>query len=314
LACNENITDIPGLLTKTDPVVQPRPFDGTPARAVNPQADHFSFYLNKGGMFNLQTKRGCSFRCIYCPYPHIEGRRHRFFAAEEIAATALALEQGGAKYFFITDSTFNSDIDHSLQVAQALKDAGITIPWGAFFAPRKLPLEYFKEMAAAGLTHAEFGTESMSDTMLATYRKPFTVQDVYAAHTQAVEAGVHTAHYFLLGGPGETEETIRESLTHIEKISTSVFFFFTGIRIYPHTEIHAIALQEKKIDITTSLLEPVYYRPDPLSLERIEEMVETQANSRVNWIAGSGGKKAAAVVNRMFSKGYSGPLWEYLIR
>ncbi len=314
LADGGDPTGIPGLLSREQPAIPPSPWPGTPKRWVNKNADHFAYYLNKGGMFNLQTKRGCSFRCIYCPYPHIEGRRHRFFATEEIARTALALEKNGAQYFFITDSTFNSDIDHSLRVAKALRKTGVTIPWGAFFAPRKLPNGYFEEMAASGLTHAEFGTESMSAQMLATYRKPFTIDDVFAAHKQAVAAGVHAAHYFLLGGPGENSHTVEETIDHIEQIKQSVFFFFIGIRIYPHTEIYDIALQENTITPDTSLIKPVYYQPKQISARQIEKRVLAQARGRINWIAGSGGKKAAEVVNRMFAKGYSGPLWEYLIR
>ena len=314
LARGQDPGDMPGLLTKNRTKNPPSPWQGTPARVVDNQAEHFNYYLQKGGMLNLQTKRGCSFQCIYCPYPHIEGRKHRFFDPNEIADTALALQKNGAKYFFITDSTFNSDIKHSLRVAAALKRSGVNIPWGAFFAPRKLPCEYFNKMADAGLSHVEFGTEAMSGQMLATYRKPFTIQDVFAAHEQAVKAGLHVAHYFLLGGPGETGETLNKSLDNIEQLKKSVFFFFTGIRIYPHTEIYSIALQEGQIQKNSSLLEPVYYRPKAISLATIEALVEQRANERINWIAGSGGAKAAATVKRMFEKGYSGPLWEYLIR
>ena len=306
--------NLPGLLTKTTAANPPLPWSGTPARVVNGQANHFSYYLHKGGMFNLQTKRGCSFNCIYCPYPHIEGHKHRLFDPEEIAHTALLLQQNGAQYFFITDSTFNSDVRHSLNVARALQKAGVTLPWGAFFAPRKLPRTYFQEMAEAGLCHVEFGTEAMSSRMLATYRKPFSVEDVFTAHEQAVEAGLHVAHYYLLGGPGENTETLHETLDNIEQISKSVFFFFTGIRIYPHTQIHTIALNEKKISADTSLLTPVYYHPDAISLTAIEQTLLARAKGRINWIAGSGGKKAAQTVKRMYEKGYTGPLWEYLIR
>lgn len=314
LDADQDVGNIPGLLTRSAPAAKPVPWQGATTRMVNSRADHFEFYLQKGGMLNLQSKRGCSFNCIYCPYPHIEGRKHRFFAPAGVADTALALQAGGARYIFITDSAFNSDVNHSLEVAAALKQAGVTIPWGGFFAPVKLPSDYFIRMAAAGLSHVEFGTESMSGQMLKTYRKPFRTQHVVAAHEQAVDAGLHVAHYFLMGGPGESAQTVRESLQQIEQLPKAVFFFFIGIRIYPHTAIYDIALKEGKISSGTDLLQPVFYSSDRIDPVAIEQLVREQAQDRVNWIIGSGGADTASLVNRMYAKGFTGPLWEYLIR
>ncbi len=309
-----DVDTIPGLLKKGTSAIQPAPWQGTTRRTVNNRADHFEFYLQKGGMLNLQTKRGCRLNCIYCPYPHIEGRKHRFFAPDEVAETALALQAGGARYLFITDSAFNSDVNHSLEVAAALKQAGITIPWGGFFAPIKLPPDYFSTMAAAGLSHVEFGTESMSEQMLKTYRKPFRTGDIVSAHEQAVEAGLHVAHYFLMGGPGESARTVQESLQRIEQLAKAAFFFFTGIRIYPHTGIYDIALQEGKISDTTDLLQPVFYSPDHIDLAAVDRLIQKQARNRQNWITGSGGANTASLVQQMYARGFTGPLWEYLIR
>jgi len=130
----EDTTKLPGVLPARGRVETPRPWNGSRTREFG-NAAHYRFYLEKGGMLNLQTKRGCSFRCIYCPYPYIEGKTHRLSAPEEVAQTALRLQEAGAQYLFITDSAFNSDIKHSLAVARAFKKIGIKIPWGGFFAP-----------------------------------------------------------------------------------------------------------------------------------------------------------------------------------
>ncbi len=79
----------------------------------------------------------------------------------------------GARYLFITDSAFNADEDHSLAVAGAFRRHGLTIPWGAFFAPMRPPEGFYDVLAEAGLTHAEFGTESLCDPQLKRYGKPF---------------------------------------------------------------------------------------------------------------------------------------------
>ena len=292
----------------------PPPWDGPIRRNFNKQADHNRFYLDKGGMLNLQSKRGCCFQCIYCPYPSIEGRKHRLVDPDEVARTARDLQEAGAKYFFITDSAFNSDITHSLEVAKAFTSAGVSIPWGGFFAPVRLPADYFSIMANAGCSHIEFGTESLADSILKTYRKPFSSMDVIAAHRQAIKAGIHVAHYFLMGGPGETVATVEESINNIEHLNKSVFFFFVGIRIYPGTGLYDIALRERKITATTDLLEPVFYQPSAIDLAAIERILTARVGKRINCVVGSGGAETAATIGKLHSRSYIGPLWEYLIR
>lgn len=312
LAQGRDPKTLPGVLGAGETAITPPPWTGPMTRAIPADAALRQFYLENGGMLNLQSKRGCSFRCLYCPYPSIEGNRHRLIAPEEVAATAQRLRQLGAKYLFITDSAFNSDIEHSLAVARALQVARLDIPWGAFFAPVRLPPDYFTVMAEAGLRHVEFGTESLAASMLKTYRKPFQVADVFRAHELAQQARLHVAHYFLLGGPGESEATVHESLEAVERLTRSVFFFFTGIRIYPGTPLYETAVAEGKINRSQSMLKPVFYEPDAIDRAAIESMIATKAAGRKNWITGSGGEATANTVRALHKRGFTGPLWEYL--
>lgn len=302
------------VLPGTGEISFPAPWPGSRCPRPVAPAGHLPWYLEHGAMLNLQTKRGCPFRCIYCTYPLIEGRRLRLVPPTEAAQTALALEAAGASYLYITDSSFNADIDHSLEVARALRNAGLTIPWGAFFTPMPLPEGYFETLAAAGLKHVEFGTDSLSNTMLKSYRKPFTLQGVLAAHRAAVAAGCHVAHYFLLGGPGETPQTLDETLARIERLSKTVLFFFCGIRVYPHTALFHQCTEKKILAGSTDLLQPVFYQDGNINDAAIRQRVAEKASGRINWVIGAGGQETAATLDRMYKKGFSGPLWEYLIR
>src|SRR5208283_3756289 len=213
---NVDVKQIPGVVTKEKTDIVYEPWDGDIKRHFNPANSNTQFYLSYGGMLNLQTKRGCPFHCTYCTYPHIEGRRMRFFPPQEVAQKARELQDAGAKYIFITDSAFNASYDHSRQVAQAFIDARVSIPWGGFFAPTVPPVDYYKHLADAGLTHVEFGTESLSDLMLINLGKPFVAADVFRAHSQALKANLHIAHYFLLGGPGENYQTLQKTLNGMD--------------------------------------------------------------------------------------------------
>jgi radical SAM superfamily enzyme YgiQ (UPF0313 family) len=315
LASGADPSRIEGVLHRPESRPVPSPWSEPFRRRIpaDPEGHHL-FYVRQGGMLNLQSKRGCCFSCIYCPYPHIEGRRHRLADPDEVAGIARKLEEAGARYLFFTDSAFNSDINHSLAVAESLKAAGLTIPWGGFFAPIRLPDDYFQVMADCGLTHVEFGTESLAPTMLRAYKKPFHVDDVVRAHDHARAAGIHTAHYLLLGGPGESATTVAETLASVDRLARAVFFFFIGVRVYPHTGLYDQALARGQIRPETDLLEPVFYRPRRISLANIRALVEEAARGRPNWVTGSGGQESAGLVRRLHDRGFTGPLWEYLAR
>lgn len=309
-----NPDGLPGILTPRQSKPAPPPWGHPFTRDAVTNRPYLDYYLRQGGMLNLQTKRGCPFRCAYCTYPAIEGRRMRLIPPTDIARTAVSLEAAGARYLFITDSSFNADPDHSLAVARAFRQAGLTIPWGAFFTPLMPPDGYYAELAAAGLTHVEFGTDALSDPVLAAYGKPFKVHQAMAAHRQAVSASLHVAHYLLLGGPGETPDTLEETLTHIEGLEKTVVFLFCGMRIYPGTPLFAQAVAESRIDGSRELLDPVFYASGSIARQYILDQVASRSAGRVNWVIGAGGSETSAIISRMYQKGYSGPLWEYLIR
>jgi radical SAM superfamily enzyme YgiQ (UPF0313 family) len=309
----EDTSALPGIVTQRGPVKKPVPWPGAATRRLGPEA-RLRFYLERGGILNLQTKRGCPFRCCYCSYPHIEGRQFRFFPPVEVAREARELEELGARYLFITDSAFNADADHSLAVAEAFRCGGVSIPWGAFLTPTRPTDGYYGTLAEAGMTHAEFGTESLCDSQLKRYGKPFVAEEVFAAHASAQREGIHIAHYFLLGGPGEEVQTLEETLTRMEALEKAAFFIFCGVRIFPHTPLYHLALEERQIGPDQDLLPPVFYRPKGIGKEEICERVKRQARGRMNWVYGDGGNKMERVVSRMYAHGHFGPLWELLLR
>lgn len=314
IEAQSDTSSIPGVIIRNKPFAGfPDNRDLTFHRSFDVNSPHVRYYLKQGGIFNLQTKRGCPFHCIYCTYPHIDGSNLRWVDPDEVARTALMLQDAGARYLFMTDSTFNCSVDHSLRVAKAFIKARLSIPWGAFFAPFKPMPDYYKIMVDAGLTHVEFGTESLCDRVLSAYAKPFCTDDIFSAHKFASDAGLHIAHYLLFGGPGEDEKTIDETLTRADNLEKTALILFCGIRIYPHTAIHKIAVREGQITIDQNLLEPVFYRSPALNLDRIANMLRERASARSHWVLGSGNEKTASIVSRLHARGRCGPLWEQLI-
>jgi radical SAM superfamily enzyme YgiQ (UPF0313 family) len=307
-------TEIPGVVKPGQRAALPEPWTGRVARGLDVTRSILEPYLQRGGILNFQTHRGCPYRCIYCTYPTIEGRTLRHFPPREVGRTARELQDAGARYLFIADAVFNADAEHSLAVAAAIRESGVEVPWGAYFSPSRVPEGYFQKLADAGLTHIEFGTEALSDRVLKAYRKPFSAQDVIASHRAAVAAGLHVAHFFLLGGPGEDPQTLSETLENAESLEKTVHFLFCGVRIFPGTEMHEIALREGRVRAEDDLLEPVFYISPELEGVDLERRVQEHGKRRMNWVVGSGSETLARLQRQMYAKGHTGPLWEILIR
>ena len=266
------------------------------------------FYWDKAGMVNVQTKRGCPYNCIYCTYPLIEGHNVRTLDPDKIVYTLRQLyEKHQVDYVFFTDSVFNISNHFNIELARKMIASKLPMHWGAYFSPHNLSLENLKLFAEAGLTHIEFGTESLSDTTLKKYGKHFDVDEVVRVSDYCNQAGVYFCHFMIIGGYGETEETINESFENSKRIENTVFFPFIGMRIYPGTELQKIALEQGIIQATDNLLEPVYYISPGINYDTLKERAD---NTGRRWVFPD--EDVATAMNRMRKRKRKGSLWHHL--
>jgi radical SAM superfamily enzyme YgiQ (UPF0313 family) len=272
--------------------------------------DLVDHYWAVSGMMNLQTKRGCPYQCVYCTYPLIDGHVIRTQPAEQVVTSLRTLyESKGIDYFFFTDSVFNIENEFNRELAEQIIAAKLTIRWGAYFTPHHLDQSLLTLLQRSGLTHAEFGTESLSNSTLKSYNKRFSVDEVLETDTRCKQAGVHTAHFMILGGIGETEASIEETIRASNRIDQTVFFPYFGMRIYPETKVYDQALAEGKIKAGQSILPPTFYLADNIDYSSIKQRARATAN---RWIFPDESFKKP--IDRMRKKGMKGPLWEMLIK
>ncbi|MCK9616490.1 MAG: radical SAM protein [Lentimicrobiaceae bacterium] len=272
------------------------------------ESDWLSYYWQHSGMLNIQTKRGCPYHCIYCTYPLIEGSEVRTLDADKIVDTLQWLtNEKNISYVFFTDSVFNISNPFNTILAEKIIQSGIKINWGAYFSPHLLDETLLSLFQRAGLTHVEFGTESLSDKQLENYGKHFTFDEVLEKSELCNRFRVFFCHSMILGGYGETEETLAETFENSKKIKNTVFFPFIGMRIYPGTPLHRIALTEGTLDKNDSLLEPAYYISKNIDLTTLKEKAK---NSGRNWIFPD--EELSPILSRMRERNKKGPLWHHL--
>lgn len=310
-----DLAQVPGLVFRQDGAVRVNPssagaFDTELSEADRP-APITAHYLRTSGSLNVQTQRGCSFRCGYCTYPLIEGRRRRRRPPDLVAAEFEQLQRLGARYVFIVDSVFNSSARHVTEVCEALLRRNIKLAWGCFLRPQHLTPDLMQLMARAGLAHIEFGSDSFCDEVLAAYHKDFTFDDILQASDAARRAHVDYCHFLISGGPGETPETLQTGFRNSQRLNAGAIMAVAGMRIYPGTALFERAIAEGQIRRDTQLLTPTYYLAPGLTAEAVFGQIQDFARLSPNWIVGDPTPAYTNLVERLRRRGVLGPLWSY---
>ncbi len=306
-----NIAEIEGLVYLKDGEVK-----------INPRTNYYKgisfdideklsdFYWLNSGMMNVQTKRGCPYHCVYCSYPVIEGKKVRMLEPHNVVETIKRSVEKGLDYFFFTDSVFNMNPEYNRELAELIINNGIKVKWGAYFRPAGTSFEDLELYKKSGLTHIEFGTESFSDTVLKSYGKEFNFNDILNYTQMCRELKIYNAHFLILGGYGETEETLFETFERSKLLPWTVFFPFIGMRIYPHTPLYKIALDESVIRPDDDLMESKYYLADGVDLSMKKLKDQAVATGR-KWVFPD--EDHSKILKKMKSRGKRGPLWEFLV-
>jgi radical SAM superfamily enzyme YgiQ (UPF0313 family) len=269
-------------------------------------------YFQKGGMGNLQTKRGCSFSCIYCTYPLIEGKTVRVRSPQRVADEAQALLQRGVRNAFLVDNIFNFPESHARAVCRAFVERGIPLQWSCYAHPGHFSRALAEDMKRAGCTGVEFGTDSGSPRVLARLGKNFSPQDVRQASRFARETGLEVCHSLSLGAPGETEETLEETFRLLEEISPTAVIAMVGLRVFPGTGLASEAQAEGLLSPATDFLDPLFYL-SPMVKDRIVEIVRGRAALHPNWILpGMSINVSLRLQSKLRKIGVKGPLWEHM--
>jgi len=248
----------------------------------------FSSYQARS-TYPVQTKRGCARRCIYCNYPSIEGSTFRLRSPDAIVAEIAEVSErfDGAVTFEIVDSVFNAPPGHAEAICRALIARNLGVKLRAMgINPKGLTTELLSLMQRAGFVQIHCSPDTASPAMLSRMGKGFSREALEAAAINIREAGMPTMWFMLIGGPGETEETFRETLDFTDRFVDPVDMvdFWAGLRIYPRTDLHARSVGEGVVDRDDDLFEPRYYVSAELGRARCKQLIEEACVSRPNCV------------------------------
>ncbi len=270
----------------------------------------------------VQTARGCPHRCIYCTYPRLEGARLRRRPPEAVVdeMERLRVELGAAEQF-IVDSSFNADEEHMTAVCEELlRRRGLPgapladVSFSCYLQPRVGDPGVFELLRAAGCTSVDFGVDSAAEDLLPGLGKSFTVEDLRTATAAAKAARLDVCHSLLFGGPGETPETVAETVRVADELAPTAVVAMVGLRIYPGTRLADLAREAGVIGERQQLLEPAFYAAglpaDDPRAAWLSRQVRAAAAGRRSWFLPGARDWSAAWGPRLLRRlGKPGPLW-----
>lgn len=210
-------------------------------------------------MVPFQTRRGCSMNCSYCSTPAIEGRHMRSHAPETAVNNLRRFSESGFDRFFFVDNTFNLPGSYAAALCDRIAEAGLDITWQGIIYPAGLHETLAEKMARAGCRSVSLGFESADEQVLWAMNKKYGKKEIRRASEILYRHGIERMGFLLLGGPGETRQSVRQSIAFAESLELEAVKLTAGIRIYPATPLADIAREKGFIAPDASLLNPVFY-------------------------------------------------------
>ena len=241
--------------------------------------NYFIGYL-KHPYVSLYTGRGCKSRCTFCLWPQtVGGHRYRVrspgHVAEEIRLAKSYFPE--VKEFFFDDDTFTDNLPRAEAIARELGRIGVT--WSCN-AKANVPYETLKVLKDNGLRLLLVGYESGNQQILHNIKKGMLIDVARRFTRDCHELGITIHGTFILGLPGESKETIEETI----RFATEINPHTTQVSLaapYPRTFLHRQAVENGWLDATHAELvdergvqiAPLHY--PHLSHEEIFDSVET---------------------------------------
>jgi radical SAM superfamily enzyme YgiQ (UPF0313 family) len=196
----------------------------------------------------IVTSRGCPYRCAYCSKP-VFGSRFRAQGPERVVdEVAYLKERFGIRELAFYDDIFTLDKARARAIAEGLVSKGLKLFWTCEARVNLVDKELLLAMKRAGCYAVAYGIESASLQILDTLHKDITLEQVEAAVHLTREAGLETIGYLMLGSPGETTETIRQTIELAKRLKLD-FAQFSVTTPFPGTELYRLYMQNQQEEI-----------------------------------------------------------------
>lgn len=202
--------------------------------------------LPNGYCANLETSRGCPYRCKFCD-KSVWGNKWAGKSAEDIAKEMSYLyEKFNINKFHMVDDLFIYSRERVFELCKLLSPLSTKIAWYCNTRANLVDKKLFTALRDAGCRVASMGIESGSQKILKNVRKGFSPEMVAKAVADAGEVGLEVHGNFVIGLPGEDKESLAETYCFIKKLNLQSITFSIATP-FPNTELYEWAKNEGRI-------------------------------------------------------------------
>jgi len=191
------------------------------------------------------TSRGCPYRCSYCSKP-VFGNEFRGQSPERVVDEIVYLKRTfDIKEFAFYDDVFTLDKKRAYTIADEIMKRELKIDWTCETRVNLVDKELLNHIKQAGCYSIAYGIESGSQEIINTLNKDITVEQVEDAVRLSREVGIQTIGYFMIGNPGESPETIKQTIQFAKKLKLDFVQFSVTIP-FPGTKLYELYMDGKK--------------------------------------------------------------------
>jgi anaerobic magnesium-protoporphyrin IX monomethyl ester cyclase len=240
-------------------VVKTEEVDLQPDLDKLPNPAHYFAYQH------LSSTRGCAWSCTFCGSPQFWGHKTRFRSPENFVEELELLYQNGIRFFYISDDTFTTNKKRVIEICKMIIEKNLKINWFAISRVDHVDEEILYWMRKAGCIQISYGVESGSEKIRNLLNKKIKRDQIKKAFSLTVQYGILSRAYFIYGSPGETWDTIQETLDLIHEIEPLSMIVYI-LDIFPGTQLYADLQKRSHVtdDIWLNKVEGImYFETDP---------------------------------------------------
>ncbi len=196
-------------------------------------------YAARGIYPSLLTKRGCAFRCSYCPYHSLEGPHYRTKSPGRVVDEIEHIQRikKGCPVIF-SENNFNVPRRHAESICREILARKLDVQWSTGdLRPMHITDDFCRLLKESGCTYVNLSIESGSERMLARMRRGYTVGDIRQAFSCLERSGIPYGASLMFGAPGEDPQSVAETLALVaDNPVPSGIWVTIGICLWTHRQ------------------------------------------------------------------------------
>jgi len=190
--------------------------------------------LIRGAYSFIVTSRGCPAGCTYC-IKHVSYQYSvRLRSPEKLVEEMELLKRLGARHVHMYADLFTVNREQVVRLCELMIERNLQLDWTCNSRVDYVDEEMLRLMGKAGCQLISWGIESGNEMILKKVRKGYRMEQAKQALMWARKAGIKNWGYFIIGLPGETEETIRQTIDLAKSLPLDIALFHVAAP-YPGT-------------------------------------------------------------------------------